>query len=793
MRRLHLSADDPLNLTISADARFCTPDYTSDITWTLNLGAGEPPALALESTLGLRALALRLLPRFLRPNVEITNPVDYYRVPVVEQILPGYLQVAFAPFPGVEATAEYWIAASGLAAGRLRLLNWSVLVESFRVEWLALLSPLPEGQSFAAQPLERSWALQGSSGGLALAFWLDESATPSVGTLPGLGVDVELPPGSEITLPWALAAHPDFDTALTLARQPARTAWDAETARMELLHAGQVVEFETGSPDWDVALTLAQVNALRLFFPPGGGLPNPSFVLTRQPDFGHSLRGDGSDYPPLWRGQTALDAWYLTSLLPGAPELGAGLVENFLAVQEADGAIDWRPGLGGQRTRHLAQPLLATLATRLAPTRPAGWLESLYPALIQFLRRWFEFDVDRDHDGYPEWSHPLQTGMEAAPLYNRWHADAEGVGVELVESPALGALLYRECRSLIPLAARLKQRKDLAWLRARAEHLRRAVEQAWDEKAGLYRYRDLQSHAAPAGQELLRFTGSGAHRIRRKLRSPQRVVICLQTGDEPAREVAITLRGLGARGKVSEEITARQMDWLPGCGRVVSQTLFTTLETIEVRGLPDEIPGILRTPDYQQEDLSLLLPLWAGIPTPERAGVMIRKALQGRYLQPWGLPICPPTDRPAEPVELACVSMIWNQLLGEGLLRYGYRAEAADLTARLLNGAAAALRQVHGFRGLLHAETGEPLGEANRLRGLPPVGLFLQTAGLLHLAPEQVILQNSIGFSAPITVQYRGMRIVLKSADSTVTFARGQTLTVSGPDPHRVTLSGGKK
>jgi len=133
MRRLHLSADDPLNLTISADARFCTPDYTSDITWTLNLGAGEPPALALESTLGLRALALRLLPRFLRPNVEITNPVDYYRVPVVEQILPGYLQVVFAPFPGVEATAEYLIAASGLAAGRLRLLNWSVLAESFRV------------------------------------------------------------------------------------------------------------------------------------------------------------------------------------------------------------------------------------------------------------------------------------------------------------------------------------------------------------------------------------------------------------------------------------------------------------------------------------------------------------------------------------------------------------------------------------------------------------------------------------------------------------------------------------
>jgi hypothetical protein len=793
MRRLHLSADDPLNLTISADARFSTPDYTSDITWTLNPGAGEPPALALESTLGLRALSLRLFPRFLHGFNDITNPVDYYRVPVVEQILPGYLRVDFAPLPGIAATAEYWITASGVAAGRLHLLNWSVLPESFRVEWLALLRPLPEGQSFAALPVDKYWALQGCTGGLTLALWAGEAATPSVGTLPGLGVDVDLPPGSEMDLPWTLAAQPDFETGLDLARRQSRISWDAQIARMELIHAGQVVEFETGNADWDTALLLAQVNALRLFFPPGGGLPNPSFVLTRQPDYGHSLRIDGSDYPPLWRGQTALDAWYLASLLPGVPELGAGLVENFLACQEEDGRIDWRPGLGGQRTRHLAQPMLATLAARLEPTRPAGWIDELYPALMKFIRRWFAPDVDRDHDGYPEWSHPLQTGLEAAPLYNRWHADAEGVGVELVETPALGALLYRECRSLIPLATRLKQRKDLAWLRARTEHLRRAVEQAWDEKAGIYRYRDLQSHASPAGQELLRFNGPGVHRIRRKLRSPQRLVVCLKIGDEPARDVVITLRGMGARGRVSEEFTARQLDWLPGCGRAVSQTLFTTVETIEVRGLPEDICGVLRTPDYQQEDLSLLLPLWAGIPSPERAKVMLKKALQGRYLQPWGLPVCPPVNRPADPVELACVSMIWNQLLGEGLLRYGYRVEAADLTTRLLNGAVAALRQTHGFRGLLHAETGEPLGETNRLRGLPPVGLFLQTAGLLHLAPGQVILQNSIGFSMPITVQYRGMRITLKSADSVVTFARGQTLTVSGPDPHRVTLSGGEK
>ncbi len=50
-------------------------------------------------------------------------------------------------------------------------------------------------------------------------------------------------------------------------------------------------------------------------------LPNSSFVLSRQPDQGYSLRGDGSDYNHLWNGQPTLEALYLSSLI--ATQCGA--------------------------------------------------------------------------------------------------------------------------------------------------------------------------------------------------------------------------------------------------------------------------------------------------------------------------------------------------------------------------------------------------------------------------------------------------------------------------------------
>ena len=87
-------------------------------------------------------------------------------------------------------------------------------------------------------------------------------------------------------------------------------------------------------------------------------------VLARGSDNGYSPKSDGRDYPASWNGQSALDAYYLASVLP-ASQAAQDLFKNFLAIQAEDGSIDGKPGLAGQRGRFLATPLLSSLAWKL--------------------------------------------------------------------------------------------------------------------------------------------------------------------------------------------------------------------------------------------------------------------------------------------------------------------------------------------------------------------------------------------------------------------------------------------
>ena len=64
MRDWSLAKGDPLSLTLAADSRLSIPDYINDHIWELQPGGGEPSALSLHSTYGLRAKGLLILIRY---------------------------------------------------------------------------------------------------------------------------------------------------------------------------------------------------------------------------------------------------------------------------------------------------------------------------------------------------------------------------------------------------------------------------------------------------------------------------------------------------------------------------------------------------------------------------------------------------------------------------------------------------------------------------------------------------------------------------------------------------------
>jgi hypothetical protein len=80
------------------------------------------------------------------------------------------------------------------------------------------------------------------------------------------------------------------------------------------------------------------------------------------------------------------------------------------------------------------------------------------------------------------------------------------------------------------------------------------------------------------------------------------------------------------------------------------------------------------------------------------------------------------------------VSLPWNTLIAEGLLAYGFRAEATRLTAHLMNAVIQNLKQNRAFYQRYHAETGAGIGERNSLTGFAPVGLFMQALGVTILS-----------------------------------------------------------
>jgi hypothetical protein len=415
----------------------------------------------------------------------------------------------------------------------------------------------------------------------------------------------------------------------------------------------------------------------------------------------------------------------------------------------------------------------------------------MFPGLLQFFRTWMDEEHDRDGDGLPEWSHPLQIAVDGQPLFDRWRAEAQGIDTGAVESPALGALLYHECICLIEIARRIGREEDLPWLSAQAARLFSAVEETWDRRASSYSYRDMNTHLSLAGRSLLEFKGSGVFNIRRKLRAPQRLVLQIAGASEGTRAVSVVIRGQADGGEeVEEMLNTRDFTWSQGNARVTSRGCYLQVEQMEIAGLNSDDNGSLRSVDLDQLDISLLLPLWAGIPTVRRAAALVQQQVMGGWLESFGLALCPPGHRTDQAGELAGTAMPWNTLVIEGLLRYSYRTEAAELFSRLMAAVTQDLKNGHVFHQFYHAENGTGIGERDHLWGLPPVNLFLQIAGIEILAPGELIVREYNPFPWPVTVKYQRMSVTRNGDQTTFSLPGRPQQNLSGREARHISLAG---
>ena len=788
MRDWSLAPGDPLCLTLAADSRLSIPDYLNDHIWELIMGGGEPAALALRTTYGLRAKTMRLFVRFSEGKKIVSDPAAFALPPTVRRFYPNFLVVEYSPLQNIDVSIEYWVPQSNAISGRVTVSNKSNATRKICLEVCSLLTPV-NGQGMTSTQMQLVNVLAGHTGGLFPVLFLTGGPAHGSGPHPSLFLDLELGPGARRQLTWTQAATDTLQASFDLARQSAARPWEAERARLELLNSSQTIDIHTGDRDWDAAFALSQTAAMGLFFPPNIHIPNPSMVLTRGTDNGYSPKGDGRDYPASWNGQSSLEAYYLANVLPAA-QAAQDLLKNFLAIQAEDGSIDGKPGLAGQRGRYLATPLLSSLAWKLyEKSEDREFLHKAFPQLLKFFWCWFSPENDEDRDGIPQWRHILQTGFEDNPLFDAWHEWSLGVDITQVHSPALEAMLYHEAACLIKMAEQLEQHDSLTLLHEQAARLRNSIESTWQPRTGLYHYRDRATGLSLAGKVLMRQKGSGIVAPKLKFDGPIRLLIEVQTQSPAAARPQIRIHEFATK-PADEVISSSDYQWRNGGAIYTTQKVYSKLAKVSVRGLGAEDMVVISTLDFTTEDHTLFMPLWAGVPDQQRAQTIIGRALldANRFHRPFGVPAVPALSQPeAESVSQA-VHLPWNLLICEGLLNYGFRTDAARILVHNMTAIIQNLKQNRAFYGRYHAEKGTGIGERNALSGLAPLGLFMKVLGVEILSSTRVKLEGDNPFPWNVTIQYKGMKVIRGQNKTEVVFANGKSVLVTDMEPTVVSL-----
>ena len=785
MRDWSLAKGDPLSLTLAADSRLSIPDYLNDHTWELMLSGGEPATLSLRTTYGLRAKSMRIFLRFSENGKSVSDPSAFALPPTVRRFYPNFLIVEYSPLPNIDVVTEYWVPQSNAICGRVTVANKSNAVRRVRLEVCAALAPI-DGQVMTATQFQLVNVLAGKTSGLVPVLFLTGGPAHGSGPHPSLYIDLELGPGATRQLTWSQAALKELQPSFELARQTAARSWEAERARLEMLNSSQMIDIRTGDRDWDAAFALSQTAAFRLFFPPNEHLPNPSIVSVRGPDNGYSPKGDGTDYPASWNGQTPYEAYYLASVLP-VSSAAQDLFGNFLAVQNEEGMIDGRPSLSGQKGRFLAAPILASLAWKFyEKTQDEKYLSQIFPPLLKFFWSWFSPDCDEDRDGLPQWRHILQTGFDENPLFDAWHDWSLGVDITQLHSPELESMLYQEAATLIKMAELLERNDALTLLHEQAARLRTSIDAMWQPRTGLYHYRDRETGTSLAGRVLARQQGPGMITTKMKFDGPVRLLVEVQSQNPMVKRPEIRIHQFST--KPADEIVSNSAYQRRNNGLIyTTQKTYARLAKVQVKGLEEGDTVIVSTLDFTSEDHTLLMPLWAGIPDEQHAQVMIGRALldASRFHRPYGIPACPvaPSGHPEAEAVFTAVHLPWNLFVCEGLLRYGFRSDAARIMAHFMTAIVQNLKQNHAFFARYHAETGIGIGERNVLTGFAPVGLFLQILGVQIHSSTRVRLEGENPFPWEVTICYRGLKVVRGLNKTVVTFGNGKSATVNDIAP----------
>lgn len=795
LRRWLLSR--PYALPLAADARLSLTDYHDDQVWELSLGipASESPALVLQTRYGGRVGLASLVPMWIHDGRLIYQTQGYAKPPTITGFAPGYLRVQATLTPQLALQAEYWAIDSHAVGVRYTVANAHTSPTTISLELFAHVGAQGKEQPINLLKLPNKTAAlhMGKIGSLNPVVVLEGASEPVDANSPKITREITIDGRKKVIFRFVHAGLNDVRESLSLAQVWLSQNWDETFKRID--HAAQFLpNIETGDENTDFALALSTQQLVLAYLKPTGSLPHTSFVAERTSHTGFTP--NTVEYRRAWSGQAPHMA-YLTALGTASihPQAAQGIIHNYLAVQQSDGWIDWKPGLAGQRQGILCMPILARLAWGIYQyTEDEQFLKDIFPGLLRFFERWFAPDMDADGDGIPEWQSENQTGYVFFPSFAAGQAWGQNIDIGTVETPDLLAYLISEAMSLRAMAEAVGS--TTAKLNEHLDKLKTGLQNFWQN--GRYSYRDRDTHLTHKRVDILKSgQGDQEHILALPLSPASRVVVRVEGGVDHTPALMLYIEGLDRGGKkIREQADSKAFIWQRNRGAYTTQQVFSQVDRIRFDGLSRVYRVEAYTPDTIRLDINALMPLWAVDIPHENAESLVQLLTDpAHFWRANGITMNSALDPNFDPSNANGAGGVWSfwvTLMGEALVEMGRYDLAANLLQRLVKVQIETLNKQGHFTEFYHADEPLGLGEANQLSGVVPLHLFLRVIGVRIINGGRAWTGGAHVWPTPVSVTQHGVTVRRSTEGTHIRFASGHEIQVTDwgeyTDPNPVTL-----
>ncbi|MGB7341006.1 MAG: hypothetical protein WBC91_19075 [Phototrophicaceae bacterium] len=797
LRQWELATDAPYTLHLASDARLSKTSYINDQSWDILLGSGDEAAIKLQTRYGSRTNLTSLVPMWQTDDRVIYQAQTYHNAPIITAFAPNRIIVNADILPSVQLVADHMAFSSQVVAGQYMIHNNTKKTLNLRLDLFGHSIANDEEQKLAIITMadKAGHALSlGKYARLAPVVLVENGNADSMATgnaRPKVGVNVTIKAGASETIRFVHAGLDDLRQSLAEARRWLLVDWTAFISAIDTA-SDTIPTIQTGNLDWDLVIACSYNRAIQAVLRPNGIFPRETFVASRQPKYGFSRLGHGTDHPRMWQGQAVDSAYLLTPILAASyPQAAEGIIRNYVALQKKDGFIDLIPNLGGEHSGILCTPILARMAWRVYEvTQNRAFIEDNFNGLKEFFDHWLQQDVDED--GVPEWLDQRQTHYAAFPTFGMGREWSQGANISTVETPDLIAYLLSEADALIRMADIVKDKRAKSTLATAIKTLSEALESLWHD--GHYAYRDRDTHLTSTGKIILdEGKGDTEHTLEEALLMPNRVIVKITGGSRHIPKVTLHIAGINTDGEpIRETANFAAFYWYTGEGVYTSKTTFSQINKIWCEGLSRVYSITARTLDTTQIDINTLVPLMNIIPDKNKQILADHALDDTTFLRPNGITMIPannPHFDPANAEGAGGIWMYWQTLIGSGLIDAGKSSKVADIVKAQLDMLVTIFAETHDTAQFYHSDEVRAISEKGHLNGIAPLYLLQQLMGVIIPQHDRVHLSQEFGWGRAVSIRQHGVYVRRTTKSIKIEFASGHTIALDAPLKEAITVT----